>query len=514
MRLRTRFFIGFGLIGLLAVVMGGTAIQTYRIVSAQFDMLKQDIIPGALYMLQTKAALHQLVADLELDLASGTAATFDRNMPLIEQLKTDAAGHTTHETHIGDEEGSAAQFIEDRITAITDAMLEIQALSLAGSTPEDLLPQRTQINADLDLLSARFEEHLAEHLIELDDATGIVDGSIEIGGNSTILLVIVTLTVGGAVSYVLMRGVLVPLYQIREGSRRITEGNYAHRLANQRTQEFNQVVKQFNAMAEAVEYRDKVQIARLEEQLQATEAARSQAVRSDQVKSAFLASMSHELRTPLNAIINFTQFVLDGDLGTVNREQKDLLTEVVNSGRHLLTLINDVLDMSKIEAGSLKLFIEQDLNLNQIINSATSTARSLLLGKPVRLHVEVEESLPLMQGDRQRLLQVLLNILSNACKFTDEGDIRVRAERVGDEVRLSVSDTGPGIAPEDQAVVFQAFKQTQSGLRKGGGTGLGMPIARNLVEAHRGRLWLESVPAKGTTFHVAFPIQSALLVSA
>ena len=242
------------------------------------------------------------------------------------------------------------------------------------------------------------------------------------------------------------------------------------------------------------------------------EASRERAERSDQVKSAFLASMSHELRTPLNSIINFTRFVADGDTGEVTEQQKELLTEVIGSGIHLLNLINDVLDMSKIEAGSLNLFIEDNVNLDSILTSTLATGRSLLKDKAVKLEKDIDENLPLIRADRQRILQILLNIISNACKFTEEGEIRVSAKCKQDEIVISITDTGPGIAPEDEGVVFQAFKQTKTGLRQTGGTGLGMPIAKSLTEAHGGRLWLDSQVGKGTTFYVALPVKSETLV--
>jgi signal transduction histidine kinase len=235
--------------------------------------------------------------------------------------------------------------------------------------------------------------------------------------------------------------------------------------------------------------------------------AKEEAERASTIKSAFLASMSHELRTPLNAVINFTRFVIDGDTGPVNEQQAELLTEVVNSARHLLNLINDVLDMSKIESGTLNLFVEEEVDVNTLLKSILTTGQSLLAGKPVRLEADIEQNLPLIRADRQRILQILLNIVSNACKFTEEGQITIHARREGDEIVIGVKDTGPGIAPEDQALVFEAFKQTSTGLRQGGGTGLGMPIAKNLAEAHGGRLWLTSVHGQGAEFYVAIPLQ-------
>jgi signal transduction histidine kinase len=250
----------------------------------------------------------------------------------------------------------------------------------------------------------------------------------------------------------------------------------------------------------------------LREQFIETERAREQAERSDKVKSAFLASMSHELRTPLNAIINFTRYVAKGSLGAVNEQQIETLNEVVDSARHLLNLINDVLDMSKIEAGSLKLFVEDNIELQPIVDSVASTGKSLLAEKPVTIQVEMADNLPKIRGDRQRIMQILLNIMSNACKFTEDGSIQVRTSLQNGDVVFAITDTGPGISTEDMASVFEAFKQTHSGLRQGGGTGLGMPISKNLAEAHGGRLWVESQPDKGATFFVALPVKSEALI--
>jgi len=320
---------------------------------------------------------------------------------------------------------------------------------------------------------------------------------------TTIIVFVVLAILALIVTYMSLQTIVIkPLTGLKTIAQKMTGGQYDQRIPIQGRDEVGQLAITFNEMAQAIQQR--------EINLQQ---ARAQAERSDQVKSAFLASMSHELRTPLNAVINFTQFLIDGDAGPTTPEQNDLLGEVVGSAKHLLDLINDVLDMSKIEAGSLKLFVEDNVNLNNILNRVASTGRSLLRDKSsVQLHLETDGSLPAIRGDQQRIFQILLNILSNACKFTEKGDIAVRAKLTNDEVILSIADTGPGIAPEDQGVVFEPFKQTNTGLRQGGGTGLGMPIAKNLAEAHGGRLWLESSPGKGTTFFVALPIKSEALV--
>ncbi len=315
---------------------------------------------------------------------------------------------------------------------------------------------------------------------------------------ATVLFIIVFMRVG----------IVQPIRQLTTATQFMSRGDYLHRAQVGSGDEIGQLAGAFNGMADQI----KGLIDNLEQRVRETQSARERAERADQVKSAFLASMSHELRTPLNAIINFTQFVIEGDVGTVNEEQTELLGEVVGSAKHLLNLINDVLDMSKIEAGSLTLFVEDDIQLSTILDNVVTLGRGLLINKPIELRTEIEPNLPVIRGDRQRILQILLNLVSNACKYTQQGEIKVTARQSNHEIVMAVADTGPGIAAQDQAIVFEAFKQTGTGLRQSGGTGLGMPIAKKLAEAHGGRLWLDSEPGKGATFYVALPIRTAELV--
>ena len=232
----------------------------------------------------------------------------------------------------------------------------------------------------------------------------------------------------------------------------------------------------------------------------------------DTLKSQFLASMSHELRTPMNAILNFTEFMSMGMLGPVNEKQIDALDKILNSGKHLLALINDVLDITKVESGMMRLFVEDDVNLQQELAPVFSTAETLLKDKPVQFVKEVESELPLMVGDKRRIRQILLNLVSNAVKFTDEGSVTVRVKRENGQMLFEVRDTGPGIALEDQEIIFEPFQQTEAGIKHAGGTGLGLPISRRLVEAHGGELWVESELGKGAAFFVTLPIRSEALL--
>jgi signal transduction histidine kinase/HAMP domain-containing protein len=245
---------------------------------------------------------------------------------------------------------------------------------------------------------------------------------------------------------------------------------------------------------------------------QFAEASRKEAEQANVVKSQFLAAMSHELRTPLNAVLNFTQFVSTGMLGDVNAEQVDMLDKVVQSGKHLLSLINDVLDISKIEAGALKLFIEEGIDMRAESETAVAAAKGLLAEKPVELITDIAADLPLVVGDKRRLRQIMLNLVSNACKFTEEGEVRISIQPEGESIRFAVTDTGPGIAKEDYELIFETFRQSNTGLRQGEGTGLGLPISRRLAEAHGGRLWLESTIGAGTTFYFTIPVHNPELI--
>ncbi len=231
----------------------------------------------------------------------------------------------------------------------------------------------------------------------------------------------------------------------------------------------------------------------------------------DRVKSQFLANMSHELRTPLNSIIGFSRVILKGIDGPVTELQQQDLTAIYNSGQHLLTLINDILDLAKIEAGKMELAFDE-VNMSDVTNSVLATMSGLIKDKPIHLKRNIEPNLPTARADAIRVRQVMINLLSNASKFTDEGDIVVD---VGThpgptgrmELRVSVTDTGPGISPQDQAKLFQAFSQVDdSPTRKTGGTGLGLSICQHLISMHGGRIWVESEVGHGSTFFFTLPL--------
>ena len=233
----------------------------------------------------------------------------------------------------------------------------------------------------------------------------------------------------------------------------------------------------------------------------------------DRVKTQFLANMSHELRTPLNSIIGFSRVILKGIDGPISDLQRQDLTAIYNSGQHLLGLINDMLDLAKIEAGKMDMAFEET-NVGEIITAVMSTASGLVKDKPIRLTQKVPEVLPTVRADPIRVRQVLLNLLSNAAKFTEQGEIVVEASTQLDttgleEVIVRVTDTGPGISQEDQAKLFQAFSQVDdSPTRRTGGSGLGLSISQQLIQLQGGRIGVQSEVGQGSTFYFTLPVYS------
>jgi len=227
---------------------------------------------------------------------------------------------------------------------------------------------------------------------------------------------------------------------------------------------------------------------------------------ASQHKSQFLANMSHELRTPLNAILGYTEMMVDGLYGDVGPKAQGVLERVQANGKHLLGLINDVLDLSKIEAGQLALTVEP-YSVADMVATVLSATESLARAKDLALGSAIEPGLPPGTGDARRLSQVLLNLVGNAIKFTDQGSVEIHAVRQGDFFELAVVDTGLGIKAEDQTRIFDEFQQVDdTSTRKKGGTGLGLSISRKIVELHGGRIAVESEVGKGSTFKVTIPI--------
>jgi signal transduction histidine kinase len=224
-------------------------------------------------------------------------------------------------------------------------------------------------------------------------------------------------------------------------------------------------------------------------------------------KSEFLANMSHELRTPLNAIIGFSEVLSERMFGEINEKQAEYIGDILQSGQHLLALINDILDLSKIEAGRMELELS-DFDLPRTIENTLTLVRERAVRRGITLGRSVDEQLGTIRADERKVKQVLLNLLSNALKFTPEGGkIDLRAAVSDGVAEISVTDTGVGIAPEDQEKVFEEFRQVGTASKKVEGTGLGLAISRKFIELHGGKIWVKSQVGSGSTFAFTLPLR-------
>jgi len=251
--------------------------------------------------------------------------------------------------------------------------------------------------------------------------------------------------------------------------------------------------------------------------------AKTMAERANRAKSEFLANMSHELRTPLNHIIGFTELLLDKNFGDLNESQEEYLTDVHNSSQHLLSLINDILDLSKVEAGKLELEIA-DVNIRTLLNDSLNMIKEKAMINGINLTIELDSIPAFINADDRKLKQILYNLLSNAVKFTPEGgSVRLTANRVAnhtlqvqdhsqsstDLIKITVEDSGIGLKERDLKVIFQPFEQVESSAsRRFQGTGLGLSLTKRIVELHGGQIWVESKgEGRGSSFHFLIPVK-------
>ena len=225
-------------------------------------------------------------------------------------------------------------------------------------------------------------------------------------------------------------------------------------------------------------------------------------------KSQFVANMSHELRTPLAAILGYAELMQEGFYEPLGQKSLDALTRIRSNGKHLLGLINTVLDIAKIESGQFNLNLGE-YALENVIETVRAATDALAESKKLSLKTEVAKSLPIGLGDEQRLTQVLLNLVGNAMKFTDAGEVRIAATALDGQFAVSVADTGPGIPQQHLARIFEQFHQVDSSNTKAkGGTGLGLAITKQIIEMHGGRIWVESMLGKGSNFRIELPVRA------
>jgi signal transduction histidine kinase len=293
-----------------------------------------------------------------------------------------------------------------------------------------------------------------------------------------------------------------PIKRLQVAAEAIGAGAYDERIELNRKDELGALATAFNQMAERVQDLITGLERRVAERTRALEVASKH-------KSDFLANMSHELRTPLNAIVGFSQVLKEKLFGSVNEKQDEYLDDILSSADHLLSLINDILDLSKVEAGQVELEVGL-FSLREALQRGVVMVRERASKNGVRVQLELDPAVDLVQGDERRIRQVVFNLLSNAVKFTPQGgEVDVSAARVDGEVQVVVRDTGPGIGVQDQARIFEEFQQARdTNGERPEGTGLGLALSKSLVELHGGRIWVESELGRGSTFTFTLPVEA------
>ncbi len=320
-------------------------------------------------------------------------------------------------------------------------------------------------------------------------------------------LLLVGLGMALLASLFVARRVVRPLRNLRDGVERIGSGNLGYRLNVKTGDEIEILAEEFNKMTAQLQESYANLERKVADRTQELATANERLDEASRHKSQFLANMSHELRTPLNGILGLTEMILDGIYGEVPEKIRSALEDVQASGRHLLGLINDVLDLSKIEAGRVTLALHE-YSMRDVVQAVSTAMQPLAAAKNLTLKVTIPPDLPPANGDQRRITQVLMNLVGNAIKFAEAGEVRVEVGSADGSFLLSVSDTGPGIAPADQERIFEEFQQVDgSSSRSKGGTGLGLTIAKRIVEMHGGRIWVESKVGMGSTFRFMLPFK-------
>jgi signal transduction histidine kinase len=318
-------------------------------------------------------------------------------------------------------------------------------------------------------------------------------------------LVIASLLLALLLGFVTSWSFILPVRKAQSFLGRIAKGDFSTTVTVENRDEFGALAAQMNRMS--------AELNRLYEEQRAAarqlETLNTQLARASQAKSEFLANMSHELRTPMNAILGFTEMILDDIYGEVPPDVRGPVQDVRTCGQQLLRLINDVLDLSKIEAGRMELSLT-DYSVQEVVETARTSLRSLAAEKGLEFTADVQPDVPIAYGDGKRITQCLINLVGNALKFTKQGRVAISARLEGDHVVYSVADTGIGIPADQLDHIFGEFRQVDASIsREFGGTGLGLSITKTFVELHGGRIWVESEPGRGSTFHFAIPLRVA-----
>ncbi len=497
--LHTKLMGAFLIVTLLFIVMAGFSVQTVLETARQSRQLDQ-AHQRVSWSQQIEQALARQMHFSVLALLSQDEAAIGKvlreNNRFNETLaKLDAVG--LPEQHGLVEQIRTSQ--DDAMSVVADMANAIRDRSL-GNVTRDLLDHQERLDGEITARVANLVNAEQSRMAKLRDSIARANRDSLI---TTATLSVVAVVLAWLCGFVISWSFIVPVREAQGFLALVAAGDFSKRIEVRNGDEFGALAVRMNHMSQELERLDRIQRSAAAE-LGGLNARLEQASRA---KSEFLANMSHELRTPLNAILGFTEMMVDGLYGVLPHELKEPLGDVQVNGRHLLRLINDVLDLSKIEAGRMELALGE-YSVAEIIESVRASLRSLAGEKGLGFSIDVPDDLPPARGDSGRLTQSLMNLTGNALKFTRRGEVRIGVVLKGEELVYRVSDTGMGIPPGELQNIFAEFRQIDATVtRNFGGTGLGLSISKKFVEMHGGRIWVDSKLGEGSTFFFSVPLR-------
>jgi signal transduction histidine kinase len=495
----TKLLAAFLIVTLLFIVMALVSLQTIVSATHQSQLLDEAHELVSLAQ-QSEHALARQMHYTDLALLSQDEVAISKilreNNRFNDMLaKVEAAGTADHGLveEIRSSQDEAMAVVADMANAIRDGKL--------GSVTGALLHRQEQLDNEITTRVGRLVAAQQDRMARLrDSVTAANRRSLILTSAFAVSAVIFALLCGFVISW----SFILPVREALGFLDKVAAGSFGGRISVPNRDEFGALAERMNHMSQELQRFD------TEQRRAAAElgSLNQQLAQTSKEKSDFLANMSHELRTPMNAILGFTEMVLDGLYGEVPTELKEPLADIQVNGRHLLRLINDVLDLSKIEAGRMELALSE-YSVQEVVDIVHVSLRSLAAEKGLDFVINVPDDLPVAYGDNGRLTQCLMNLAGNAIKFTKQGRVEIGVELVDSELIYRVSDTGIGIPKEELENVFAEFRQVDATVtREFGGTGLGLSITRKFVEMHGGRIWIDSEIGKGCTFFFAVPLRT------
>jgi signal transduction histidine kinase len=494
----TKLLAAFLVVTLLFIVMAGVSLQTLVSTTRQAQLLDEAHEQVSWAQQGEQALARQMhYTDLALLSQSETAIAKilrenNRFNDMLAKLETAGVVEQGVLDQIRSSQDEAMAVVADIANAIRDGKI--------GTVTGELLRRQERLDGEISSRVGVLVDAQRARMTRLRETVADANRRALVFTSVLGVAAIVLALFGG---FVISWSFILPVREAHAFLDQVSAGRFDARVTVPNRDEFGLLAERMNHMTGELQRFD------TEQRRAAAELARlnDQLGQASKAKSEFLANMSHELRTPMNAILGFTEMLIDGLYGAIPESLKEPLGDIQMNGRHLLRLINDVLDLSKIEAGRMELALGE-YSVREVVDIAQLSLRSLAAEKRLEFSSDVPGGLPPAYGDSRRLTQCLINLAGNALKFTKQGRVEIGVRLDGDQLTYRVADTGIGIPKEELENVFAEFRQVDATVtREFGGTGLGLSITKKFVEMHDGRIWVESEPGKGSTFFFTVPLR-------